>query len=466
MKRSLNLIVLAALLTLSLGAMSGIDASAKGLPAPATALQFFSNPATITINDGAATPYPSQIAVAVAAGAVITDVDVTLNTLNHNYAEDINVLLVGPQGQTVMLMSDVDALEQILSGETYTFDDSAPGPLSPTSIDLTGSYQPSDYADTCGNDSFPGLVPVGPYGATMSVFNGTNPNGNWDLYVVDDCTFDTGAIVGGWSIAITFSAPAVSLSNTSFDFGDVLVGQTSASQTLTITNTGNTTLDFTGTSLNTHPPFNINDSSCGGFLNAGDSCYYEFSFTTYSAGLVNGDFTFTSDAAGSPHVISLSGNGVVVPPSGTNLLKKPDFATANIFPTPWKLFGVNPPYASALDCSVFQLASCSVYFPSGNRSAMQQVNRSGLAGDMYLFGLSSMANNAGGKYLVEVTFYNNLNKPMGGTGMWFNSGTHGWQTLSGFATASGNYNKIIFRFYYQNPTGRAWFDDAFLMVAP
>jgi hypothetical protein len=99
---------------------------------------------------------------------------------------------------------------------------------------------------------------------------------------------------------------------------------------------------------------------------------------------------------------------------------------------------------------------------------MQQVLRSGFTGDMYHFGLSSMSQNApiGGNYRVEVSFFNNFNRPMGSVSFSFSPLTHTWETVSGYATATGNYNKIIFRFYYQNSSGRAWFDDAFLIVAP
>jgi hypothetical protein len=161
----------------------------------------------------------------------------------------------------------------------------------------------------------------------------------------------------------------------------------------------------------------------------------------------NGSFTVTVTAA-----------------SGGNLLKKPDFASASVFPSPWQAFGFKPPYAAALDCNFFNFGSCSVLFPAGNRSAMQRVVRSGVAGDMYSFGMYSAANNApsGGKYLVEVAFYNNYNRLVGISQLNFSLGTHGFELVNGPAVATGNYNKITFRFYYQNPSGRAWFDDGFL----
>lgn len=158
------------------------------------------------------------------------------------------------------------------------------------------------------------------------------------------------------------------------------------------------------------------------------------------------------------------GSFTVTVQTGINLLKKPDFSGASIFPTPWQLFGVNLPYSSALSCTIYQSPSCSVYFPAGNRSAMQRVLRSGVAGDTYSFGLSSMSQNApiGGNYRVEVTFYNNFNRPVGTYSVDFSPLTHTWETVNGYATAMGNYNRIVFRFYYQNSNGRVWFDDAFL----
>ncbi|MGI8966557.1 MAG: hypothetical protein ACR2H1_10785, partial [Limisphaerales bacterium] len=40
----------------------------------------------------------------------------------------------------------------------------------------------------------------------LSIFKGTNPNGVWSLYVVDDANMDTGSIAGGWSMTIRTTA--------------------------------------------------------------------------------------------------------------------------------------------------------------------------------------------------------------------------------------------------------------------
>src|SRR6187402_2197848 len=70
----------------------------------------FSNPAFITINDSTntptkATPYPCPLTVAGMPG-FITGISVTLSNVNHSFPGDIEVLLVGPTGQSAILMAN------------------------------------------------------------------------------------------------------------------------------------------------------------------------------------------------------------------------------------------------------------------------------------------------------------------------------------------------------------------------
>ena len=191
---------------------------------PARAAQTFSNSATILINDSpggsaaAATPYPSQIAVSGVTGTV-TAVTATLHGFHHNCPQDVDVLLVWPQGDSALLMSDAgDCTEDPLrSPVDLTFDDSAasPVPCSDASDMPGGSYRPLNWPDhdcTSENpdfsDSFPDPAPAGPWPTSLAGFAGENPNGSWSLYVVDDQSGDDGAIDGGWSLAVTTSSPS------------------------------------------------------------------------------------------------------------------------------------------------------------------------------------------------------------------------------------------------------------------
>jgi uncharacterized repeat protein (TIGR01451 family) len=50
-------------------------------------------------------------------------------------------------------------------------------------------------------------APSPPYGTTLSVLNGGNPNGTWELFVQDVSPLDTGIISNGWSLALTTANP-------------------------------------------------------------------------------------------------------------------------------------------------------------------------------------------------------------------------------------------------------------------
>ncbi|WP_137791445.1 proprotein convertase P-domain-containing protein [Bacillus sp. E(2018)] len=159
----------------------------------------FSNPNVITIPDsGAATPYPSTINVAGLSGTV-ANVTVTLRNLTHSYLADLQILLVGPQGQNVILMSTVGGFNPGVVNATYTFSDAAVNSMTEAAIPPSGIYKPSS---TPPVDALPG-APGLPYGTTLSVFNGTNPNGTWRLYVYDQFAADQGAINSGWELTIT-----------------------------------------------------------------------------------------------------------------------------------------------------------------------------------------------------------------------------------------------------------------------
>jgi subtilisin-like proprotein convertase family protein len=184
-------------------------------PAAATV---FSNTAAITIpSSGQGTPYPSTIAVP-ASGAV-ADVNVTLTGFAHQIAYDVDVLLVGPTGKNVVLMAD-NGNATAVTNQNLTFDDAATAslPAAGTAPIATGTYKPSN------GGAFNGTAPApaAPYGATLSVFNGTDPSGNWNLFVFDDLGGATGSVAGGWSLDITLASLS-SFSPASGKVGDPVV---------------------------------------------------------------------------------------------------------------------------------------------------------------------------------------------------------------------------------------------------
>jgi hypothetical protein len=79
---------------------------------------------------------------------------------------------------------------------TLTFDDAASAQYS--SGNGGGRYKPTIVVQT---DAFAAPAPAGPYSTTLSVFNGTDPNGDWKLFIVDDAAGDAGSL-GGWRLQV------------------------------------------------------------------------------------------------------------------------------------------------------------------------------------------------------------------------------------------------------------------------
>jgi len=184
----------------------------------------FTNSSNITINDATtccvgnpATPYPSTIPVSGLLGD-IDDVAVTLNGFSHSFPEDVSVLLVGPSpGNLAFLpMSHTGGGGPGESNITFVLDDFG-GTQVPDANFQSSMYKPVaiDNGITVG---FPAPAPgswatPAPVGAATfgSIYNGTDPNGTWSLYVIDDDPADSGSISGGWTLTFRLKCPALTI---------------------------------------------------------------------------------------------------------------------------------------------------------------------------------------------------------------------------------------------------------------
>ncbi len=159
--------------------------------------RFVSNPTAILIPTmGVSDPYPSTVAISGVSG-VVNKVVVRINRLSHGYARDLDILLVGPLGQKVILMSSAGPGTSI-SGLNLVFDDS--GPVIPLGTINNGTYRPTDYG--VHTATIGGIAPAPPYATSLAVFNGVDPNGTWQLFVADHARDNAGEILGGWSLEV------------------------------------------------------------------------------------------------------------------------------------------------------------------------------------------------------------------------------------------------------------------------
>ncbi len=155
-------------------------------------------------NTGAATPYPSQKSFFGRLGTV-TKATVSISNFSHTSPDDVDLMLVAPNGRRVVLMSDVGGNTEV-GGLNLTFDDVAAASLPDSGTLTSGTFKPTDFET---GDIFPAPAPQGlTSGSTLAAFNGSAPNGTWQLFAVDDAGNNVGSIAGNWNLTLTTSTTA------------------------------------------------------------------------------------------------------------------------------------------------------------------------------------------------------------------------------------------------------------------
>ena len=170
----------------------------------------FASSAAIVINDDApASPYPSVITVSNLNG-LLTQATVTLTNLSHGNPRDIDALLVSPAGQKVLLMSHCGGIIPI-NNVTLTFDSTATNALPQSTQITSGTYVPTDFDLTppfpAPGAPFPTNATAPPYATSLSVLNGSSPNGSWALYLFDDTSLFSGSVANGWMLNLDLTGP-------------------------------------------------------------------------------------------------------------------------------------------------------------------------------------------------------------------------------------------------------------------
>ena len=178
------------------GTIGGWSVTVSTTGSPATT--FGTNTPTIVPGGGGSAPYPESINVAGVTG-LVSGVSVTLNHITHPAGADLDVMVVGPSGESIVLMSDIAGA---MNDVTLTFEDSGP-PMAGSGT--SGTFHPTNANN---NDWFPYPAPVsGPSTGFAPIFGGTDPNGTWKLFVLDDTVANDGTVAGGWSLTVETKLP-------------------------------------------------------------------------------------------------------------------------------------------------------------------------------------------------------------------------------------------------------------------
>jgi hypothetical protein len=151
---------------------------------------------------GPANPYPSAIAVSGFTNGVITDVNLIFTDLTHDHYDDLDILLSTNDGRQAHVMSDVADLPDV-DGEDIDLilDDEATAALPGDNEYLrSGTFRPTNIA--AFDDTFLAPAPTPNGNVALSGFDGADPNGTWNLWVMDNGGGDYGDL-GAWALQIT-----------------------------------------------------------------------------------------------------------------------------------------------------------------------------------------------------------------------------------------------------------------------
>lgn len=150
---------------------------------------------------GPAGEFPSVIQVAGLSDPIV-EARVTMHNYEHEFAEDVNAVLVAPDGTAVMLMSDCGGATA-MTNVNLTFVSGLTNLLFNIDRLESGSYAATDY-NFPNRMTFPAPTNL-PITTTMASFTKLYPNGEWQLFLEDTRIVDSGVLRGGWSLTFTLS---------------------------------------------------------------------------------------------------------------------------------------------------------------------------------------------------------------------------------------------------------------------
>ncbi len=210
----------------------------------------------ITLNDDAnANPYPSTVTVSGVVGPV-TAVRVKINGLSHTNPDDIDALLVAPNGAVSAVFSDAGGAGNPVANVNLILDDDSATALPDDTQIFSGTHSPVDFEP--GEALPPGGS--GNIGTNLTALATGGVNGDWKLFVRDDQATGSGAITS-WALEIDSGLGEIAVSGNGTDiangdnspdtsdhtnFGGIATGSGSLTNTFTITNSGPDTLRFPG----------------------------------------------------------------------------------------------------------------------------------------------------------------------------------------------------------------------------
>ncbi len=162
---------------------------------------------------------------------------------------------------------------------------------------------------SCNNSAavVPAFVVV-PAGATTLTFGINTSLVSAETVMTIIASYNGGAAVGLLTLE---PAPSLSVTPTSWDFGNEAVGTTGSAYTFTVSNTGTASLALNSINLASGRSFQVTSNTCGATLAAGSSCTAAVAFSPKSAGQAADTLQISYGSPANIQSVPLYGNGTV-----------------------------------------------------------------------------------------------------------------------------------------------------------
>jgi hypothetical protein len=234
---------------------------------------------------------PSGITLAKTSGHIYPDIIVTNQT-----DSSVSVLLGNGDGT-------------FEAATTYTIPNSSPVGVTTADINSNGildlivtesALNQVGVMQGSGTGTFSGAVNY-KVGVTPVAVKATyDSGGKWDLLVANSAGGDVSALINQSPAAVMSATPTKLL------FGNVQIGSTTTTQTVTLTNKGNTTLTLS--SITSSADYNMT-TTCGSSLASLGTCTITISFSPSFPGAINGMLTIQGSAVGDYLLVPTTGTG-------------------------------------------------------------------------------------------------------------------------------------------------------------
>jgi hypothetical protein len=178
-------------------------------------------------------------------------------------------------------------------------------------LTLTGPAPQGGATVSLSCNNIAAVVPafvVVPAGATTMTFGINTSLVSAETVMTIIASYNGGAAVGLLTLE---PAPSLSVTPTSWDFGNEAVGTTGSAYTFTVSNTGTASLALNSINLASGRSFQVTSNTCGVTLAAGSSCTAAVAFSPKSAGQAADTLQISYGSPANIQSVLLYGNGTV-----------------------------------------------------------------------------------------------------------------------------------------------------------